>query len=72
MFTGFTAPNGAWNVTMREHGFKVDDRTAADPGDWVHTESTSNAKIIADRDFSVQDFMQALAARAQVAQGSMQ
>ena len=50
------AANGARNVTMREHGFKVDDRTAADPGDWVRTASTSDVKIIADRDFSAEDF----------------
>ena len=54
--TGSTVRNSAWNVTMREHGFKVDDRTAADPGDWVRTESTSDAKIIADRDFAAEDF----------------
>ena len=55
-FTGLTAPNGAWEVTMREHGVKVTDRTATDPNDWVSTLSTSSAKIIADRDFSAADF----------------
>ena len=55
-FTGLTAPNGAWNVTMREHGVKVTNRTATDPADWVSTLSTSSAKIIADRDFNAQDF----------------
>ena len=55
-FTGLTAPNGAWNVTMREHGVKVTNRTATDPADWVRTLSTNTAKIIADRDFSAQDF----------------
>ena len=51
------APNGVWDVTMSEHGFKVNDRTAAD---WMFTESTSAAKIIADRDFSAQDFTETL------------
>ena len=55
-FTGLTASNGAWNVTMREHGVKVTNRTAADPANWVSTESTNTAKIIADRDFNAQDF----------------
>ena len=55
-FTGQTAPNGAWEVTMREHGFNVTDYAPADPNDWDKTESTSSAKIIADRDFSTQDF----------------
>ena len=54
--TGRTAANGAWNVTMREHGVKVTNRTATDPADWVITESTDAAPIIADRDFSTQDF----------------
>ena len=54
--TGRTAANGAWNVRMREHGVKVTNRTAADPADWMITESTDSAPIIADRDFSTQDF----------------
>ena len=59
--TGMTAPNGAWNVTMREAGVTVDRST--DP--W--TISAPAANVFADRDFSVQDFMQAIAGRAQVA-----
>ena len=54
--TGLTAPNGAWNVTMREHGFKVDDCAAPDPDNWVFTQSTDVDPIIADRDFSAEDF----------------
>ena len=57
-----TAPNGAWNVTMREEGVTVD---RADPANWVISAPAAN--VVAGRDFSVQDFMQALAARAQVA-----
>ena len=49
------APNGAWNVTMREHGVKVDDSTA-DRVNWTFTQSIDDDKIIKDRDFSTQDF----------------
>ncbi len=51
------APNGVWDVTMHEHGFKVKDRTMAD---WMFTESTSDDKITADRDFSAKDFTETL------------
>ena len=54
--TGRTAANGAWNVRMREHGVTIDDRADPDPANWVFTESTDSAPIIADRDFSTQDF----------------
>ena len=51
--TDHTAPNGAWNVTMRAAGVTV-DRT--DP-DWMNTElPTVPTDVVADRDFSVQDF----------------
>ena len=50
------AQNGVWDVTMREHGFKVDHSTAAKPDKWMRIESTSADKIIADRDFSAADF----------------
>ena len=46
---------------MREEGVTVN---RADSDNWVISEPATGA----DRDFSVQDFMQALAARAQVAQ----
>ena len=59
---GSTAPNGAWNVRMREEGVTV-DRT--DPANWVISEPTTG--VVADRDFSTQDFIQAFAARTQVA-----
>ena len=49
--TGRTAPNGAWNVMMREKGVTV-DRT--DPASWVISEPAVN--VVADRDFSTQDF----------------
>ena len=54
--TGRTAPNGAWNVTMLEHGFKLDDYTNSDPSMWTRTQSTDAAPIIEDRDFSAEDF----------------
>ena len=49
--TGLTAPNGAWDVTFREEGVTVD---RADPGNWVVSEPASG--VVADRDFSAQDF----------------
>ena len=49
--TGLTARNGAWNVTMREEGVTVD---RSDPNAWVITEPA--AGVVADRDFSAQDF----------------
>ena len=47
------APNGAWNVTMREEGVTVD---RSDPNAWVITEPT--AGVVADRDFSTADFIE--------------
>ncbi len=50
--TGLTAPNGAWNVTMREEGVTVN---RADPAaNWVISEPATG--VVTDRDFSVQDF----------------
>ena len=49
--TGRTAPNGAWNVKMREEGVTVTDRTT-DP--WGKTEPALD--VVADRDFSGEDF----------------
>ena len=60
--TGRTAPNGAWNVTMREEGVTVN---RDNPDNWVISEPATG--VVTDRDFSVQDFMQAIAGRAQVA-----
>ena len=51
--TGRTASNGAWNVRMRAEGVTVTDRTT-DPANWVVSEPAEN--VIADRDFSAQDF----------------
>ena len=51
--TGRTAPNGAWNVTMREEGVNVTDYTT-DPANWVVSELATG--VAADRDFSAQDF----------------
>lgn len=49
--TNGTASNGAWNVRMRAEGVTVTDRTT-DP--WTVSEPAAN--VIADRDFSAQDF----------------
>ena len=51
---GLTARNGAWNVRMREEGVNVTDYTDSDPANWVVSESA--AGVVADRDFSAQDF----------------
>ena len=50
--TGNTAPNGAWDVMLREDGLTVD--TSTDP--WTISERSTG--IIADRDFSAEDFDQ--------------
>ena len=50
--TGRTAPNGAWNVRMREEGVAV-DRTQAN---WRMSEPTAGVVVVADRDFSAADF----------------
>ena len=49
---GSTASNGAWNVRMREEGVAV-DRTQAN---WRMSEPTAGVVVVADRDFSAQDF----------------
>ena len=54
--TDLTAPNGAWNVRMLEHGVKLDDYTNSDPSMWIRIQSTVDDKIIADRDFAAADF----------------
>ena len=58
-----TAPNGAWNLRMREKGVTVTDRTT-DPVNWVITEPATG--VVADRDFSAGDFIEVYAARAAV------
>ena len=50
--TGRRASNGAWNVRMREEGVAV-DRTQAN---WRMSEPTAGVVVVADRDFSAQDF----------------
>ena len=52
--TGRTAPNGAWNVRMREEGVTVTDRTDPDPMNWMVSEPAVD--VITDRDFSAGDF----------------
>ena len=55
--TNRTATNGAWNVRMRAEGVTVPDRTDPDPANW--TVSAPASGVIADRDFSAQDFNEA-------------
>ena len=55
--TGRTARNGAWNVTMRDEGVTVTDRADPDPVNWTITAPA--AGVIADRDFSTEDFNEA-------------
>ena len=50
------APNGAFNVTMRPEGVTVRDRSDPDPANWVITEPA--AGVVADRDFSTEDFIE--------------
>ena len=50
------APNGAFNVTMRPEGVIVRDRSDPDPANWVITEPA--AGVVADRDFSTEDFIE--------------
>ena len=52
--TGRRAPNGVWDVWMREEGVTVTERMGETPEDWTITEPVVG--VIADRDFSAQDF----------------
>ena len=56
--TDRTAPNGAWNVTMRPEGVTVDRKN---PANWVITEPATD--VVADRDFSAQDFTETIRPR---------
>ena len=62
--TGFIAPNGAWNVTMKAQGVKVTDRSDPDPANWVIIELADD--VTADRDFSAEDFIEEYAPRAAI------
>ena len=55
--TGRTAANGVWNVRMREEGVNVDYIMDPNPANWEMIEPT--AGVVADRDFSAQDFNEA-------------
>ncbi len=57
--TGFVAPNGAFDVTLKDKGVTV-DRT--DPNAWVIAERL--AGVVDDRDFSADDFIEVYAPRA--------
>ena len=48
------AHNGVWDVTMKDEGVTVDDRTNADPAMW--TIAPRAPGVIADRDFNADDF----------------
>ena len=50
------APNGAFDVRIREEGVTVRDRTDPDPANW--TVSAPATGVIADRDFSSADFIE--------------
>ena len=52
--TGHRAPNGVWDVRMREEGVTVTERMGETPEDWTITEPVVG--VIVDRDFSAQDF----------------
>ena len=52
--TGRRALNGAWNVRMRAEGVTVTDRSDPDLANWVISERSTD--VVADRDFSAQDF----------------
>ena len=58
--TGYVAPNGAFDVTLKDEGVKVTDRS--DPANWVITELADD--VTDDRDFSADDFIEVYAPRA--------
>ena len=58
--TGYVAPNGAFDVTLKAEGVKVTDRS--DPANWVITEPADD--VTDDRDFSADDFIEVYAPRA--------
>ena len=51
-----SAPNGAFDVRVRAEGVRVLDHADPDPANW--TISDLAAGVIADRDFSVEDFIE--------------
>ena len=51
---GAVAANGAWNVSIRNAGVRVTDRADPDPANWTVSEPATG--VIADRDFSADDF----------------
>ncbi len=56
---GAVAMNGAFDVTMREEGVTVMDRMDPDPANWVVSDPAVG--VVADRDFSGEDFTEAAA-----------
>ena len=57
--TPVSVRNGAWDVTMREEGVTVMDRMDPDPANWVVSDPAVG--VVADRDFSGEDFTEAAA-----------
>ena len=53
--TDAVAPNGPFNVAMIGEGVRVTDRTDLDPANWRISDPALG--IIADRDFSAEDFL---------------
>ncbi|MYA87933.1 MAG: hypothetical protein F4X97_05700 [Boseongicola sp. SB0662_bin_57] len=53
---GAVAANGAWDVTIREAGIRVTNRTDADPANWTVSEPATG--VVAGRDFSADDFIE--------------
>ena len=53
--TDAVAPNGPFNVAMTGEGVMVTDRTDPDPANWIISDPTLG--VIADRDFSAEDFL---------------
>ena len=60
--TGLWVLNGARDVTLREEGVTIDNRTDPNPNNWVFSPTTAAA----DRDFSVADFIESYGPRAAV------
>ena len=54
--TSVVAANGAYDVRIRVEGVRVTDRTDPDPANWTVTEPALG--VIADRDFSAEDFIE--------------
>ncbi len=61
---GAVAAYGAWDVTIRDAGVRVTDRTDTNPESWTVSEPAMG--VVADRDFSAEDFVETYAPRAAI------